>query len=208
MYKITAIEIQRKDETRSSVFINDVFSFGASTKAIERYGLAQGMVLTEEAYGELLVRLQLDKAKYTALNYLSTQNKTEKQVTDKLIEKEYSIEIVEEVLTFLKKYGYVDDELFTRRYVESKARYGKKSARYIQSQLYMKGISGCNVFEAWEGLEEAEIDNILYFLQKYKFDKALPYENKRKIINRLLNKGFTYERIQKSIGNLDESFEV
>lgn len=208
MYTVTKIEVQKKDPSRSSVFINDVFDFGATTKALERYGLIKGMVLSQEAYDALLERIQLDKAKYRALEYIATHNKTEKQVRDKLIQAEYSPIIVDQVIEFLQKYRYIDDIDFARRYTESKATYGRKSGRQIQSMLYMKGITSINPFEIWEGLEEIELANTTYFLEKYKYSNDLTYEQKRKIVNRILNKGFSYQTIQKSIGNLDESFEV
>lgn len=208
MYRITKIEVQKKDDTRSSIFINGVFDFGITTKAVERYGLVQGMELTEEAYEELLMRIQLDKAKYRALEYLAGHNKTEKQVRDKLIRAEYSGIVIDEVIEFLKKYSYIDDDYFARRYIESKAVYGRKSARQIQSQLYLKGITSINPFDIWEELSEVEAQNVTYYLKKYKYEKELDYTQKRKIISRILNKGFSYEIIQKSIVNLDESFEV
>lgn len=208
MYTITKIETQKKDDTRSSIFINGIFDFGMTQKAVKRYGLVEGMVLSEEGYNELMECIQLDKAKYYALDYLSRNNKTEKQVRDKLIEKEYSLMIVDKVLEFLKKYNYVDDAYYARRYIESKAVYGKKSARQIQSQLYMKGITSINAFEVWERMEELEEENVTYFLEKYRYNRSLDYQEKRKIVSRIMNKGFSYQIIQQSIGKLDESFEV
>lgn len=208
MYTITKIEPQKKDETRVSVYINHVFDFGITLKAMKRYGLVEGMTLDEIGYENLLRGIQLDKAKYRALDYLASHHKTEKQVRDKLQQAEYSEWIIDEVITFLKKYNYLDDESFAKRYIESKARYGRKSARQIQSQLYLKGIPGVRPFEVCEELEELETENILYYLKKYKYNTEMDYQSKRKLIARILNKGFSYEILQKSIVNLDESFEV
>ena len=208
MYTITKIEAQKKDDKRSSVFINDQFDFGVTTKSIERYGLKEGMILNEEEYENLLRRIQLDKAKYCALEYLSRNQKTEKQIREQLLKHEYNERIIEEVVTFLKTYHYIDDMEFAKRYIESKAVYGRKSSRYIQSQLYLKGISQVNPMEVWHSLEEVEQENIIYFLDKYHYKKQLDYNQKRKIINRILNKGFSYEMIKKCIDKLDESFEV
>lgn len=80
--------------------------------------------------------------------------------------------------------------------------------RQIKSQLYTKGIKTVAMDEEQERLERLEQENITYFLEKYGYNKDLDYQHKRKIISRLLGRGFSYTAIQKSIGKIDESFEI
>lgn len=207
MYTVTKIEEQKKDITRSSVFINGIFDFGASSKAIKRYGLEVNMTLNEEEYNRLLDTVQLDKAKYRALDYMASAHKTEKQVREKLIKAEYSESVVEKVIEFLKSYKYLDDDIFAKRYMESKLTYGKKSAKQIQSILYTKGITGINSHEICENVEELEAENIAYFLNKYRYDPEMEYTEKRKIIGKIIGRGFNYTLVEKVIRKLYESFD-
>ncbi len=207
MYTVTKIEEQKKDATRVSVFINGAFDFGISLKALKRYEISEGQVLDETTYRELLGRIQLDKAKYYALDYLSRNSKTEMQVRDKLVSKEYSMYIVDEVMTFLKTYRYVDDAYYAKRYAESKATYAHKSARHIQSQLYLKGIRDVNCFEVLENMDDLENENVAYFLMKYKYKPTMTYQEKHKIMSKIMGRGFSYEIIQKNINNLHETWE-
>ncbi|MDA3732572.1 RecX family transcriptional regulator [Niameybacter massiliensis] len=203
-YEITAIEPQKKDPDRSSVYINGEFSFGASNKAVERYGLVAGMVLDNAGYEALMSKLQLDKAKMRALNSIARGDKTEQQMRMLLLKAEYSEWIIEEVISFLKKYSYINDENFVKRYMNSKVKYNHKSLRKVQSELYSKGIVVSDLETYKEKYAEEEEENILYFLNKFKYSSELEYKDKQKIINRILTRGFSYSAVERCIRRQNE----
>lgn len=207
-YEITAIEEQKKDPERCSVFINGTFGFGLSKKAVERYNLCAGTVLEEDAYQKLVERIQLDKAKFKALDSISRGSKSEKQMREKLIQAEYSIYIVEEVISFLKKYNYINDEEFARRYVDSKSQYSHKSLRQIQSELYKKGVAVDRIKDYCEESEQREEENIEYFLNKFKYNSVLDFKQKQKIINRLLTRGFSYSQVERCLRKRNEGLDA
>lgn len=207
-YEITAIEMQKKDPERCSVFINGEFAFGLSKKAVERYNLKAGSILNEEQYQTLMVRIQLDKAKFKALDSISRGGKTEKQIREKLLQAEYSTYIIDEVITFLKKYNYINDEEYTKRYIDAKSHYSHKSLRQIKMELYKKGISVGNITEYCEDADTLEWENINYFLDKYKYDVLLEFKDRQKIINRILTKGFSYSNIERCIRTRNEGFDA
>lgn len=207
-YEITAIEVQKKDAERCSVFINGEFGFGISKKAVERYGLIAGSVLGEDEYQALMMRLQLDKAKFKALDSISRGGKTEKQIKEKLLEAEYSTYIVDEVLAFLKKYNYINDDDYARRYIDAKSQYSHKSLRQIKAELYKKGISVTDLTMYCEDPDTLEQENIDYFLEKYRYDGSLELKDRQKIINRILTKGFSYSNIERCIRKKNEGFDA
>ncbi|MEF9958411.1 MAG: RecX family transcriptional regulator [Niameybacter sp.] len=205
-YEITAIEVQKKDPDRSSIFINGSFSFGVSNKAVERYNLVAGMVLDETGYEGLMSQIQLDKAKMRALNSVARGDKTELQMRQALAKAEYSEWIIEEVITFLKKYNYINDENFVKRYMNSKVKYAHKSLRKIQSELYTKGVT-VNDLESYKAqYAQEEEENILYFLNKFRYHSELEYKDKQKIINRILTRGFSYSTVERCIRQQEEGF--
>ena len=207
-YEITAIEEQKKDPNRCSVFINGAFGFGLSKKAVERYQLCVGTVLDQPAYEKLMAALQLDKAKFKALDMISRGSKSEKQMREKLIQAEYSEYIVEEVMQFLKKYQYIDDDALAKRYIESRSQYSHKSLRQIKSELYRKGILVDQVKDYCEDTEEREEANIEYFLDKFRYDPTWDIKQKQKIINRLLTRGFQYSQVEKCLRKRNEGFDA
>lgn len=203
---ITQIENQKKDTTRYSIYINGDFAFGVSEQALKRHNLVEGMVFSEQEYESFLKVLQLEKAKFKALDYISRRNRTKEQVKDKLVSLEYEEGIIEQVIQFLEKYHYIDDERFAERYIEQQMQVGHKSFRKTCYDLYQKGI--CVSKSLDKTLETIERENILYYLNKYKYSHEINPKEKDKIIKRLLSRGFGYNFISKEIGNLDESFDI
>lgn len=207
-YQITAIEEQKKDLNRCSVFVNRAFAFGITKKALSRYQIYVGQTLTSTEYEHLLERLQLDQAKFKALDLISRGNKSEKEIRERLMRAEYSSYIVEEVIVFLKKYHYIDDQALARRYIESKSKYAHKSLRQIQTELYKKGIYMNNLRTYYEEAEKQEEENINYFLDKFKYNPEWDSKQKQKIINRLLTRGFQYSQIERCLRKRNEAFDA
>ncbi|MBU3811533.1 MAG: RecX family transcriptional regulator, partial [Candidatus Niameybacter stercoravium] len=167
-----------------------------------------GMVLDQPAYEKLMAALQLDKAKFKALDMISRGSKSEKQMREKLIQAEYSEYIVEEVMQFLKKYQYIDDDALAKRYIESKSQYSHKSLRQIKAELYRKGIVVDQVKDYCEETEEREEANIEYFLDKFRYNPTWDIKQKQKIINRLLTRGFQYSQVEKCLRKRNEGFDA
>ena len=155
-----------------------------------------------------MAALQLDKAKFKALDMISRGSKSEKQMREKLIQAEYSEYIVEEVIQFLKKYQYIDDDALAKRYIESRSQYSHKSLRQIKAELYRKGILVDQVKDYCEDTEEREEANIEYFLDKFRYDPTWDIKQKQKIINRLLTRGFQYSQVEKCLRKRNEGFDA
>jgi len=85
------------------------------------------------------VNEQLQKAKDAAYNYLSYRARSVKEVRDKLVQKEFAEEIIEQVVDDLQRQKLLNDQEFTRRFVE--ARLGRANgSRKLAQELRRKGI--------------------------------------------------------------------
>ena len=45
-------------------------------------------------------------------------DRTEAQLREKLLQAEFSPELVEEAVAYVKSFGYIDDERYVRNYIE------------------------------------------------------------------------------------------
>lgn len=208
MKTITKVEVQKRNPERVSVFIDEVFAFGAYVDDAYEYNIKKGVVLDDAAYEELINKLQFRKAKYTALEYINTGNKTEHQVRQKLKDKEYDETVIERILEFLKSYHFIDDEDFKKRYMEYQTSVKRKSIKQTQYELYKKGVENNNFGDTLEDMSSVEQQNIAYYLEKYGYNPDLEYSQKQKIIARLLRRGFNYDNIRNVIGAIGESFDI
>jgi regulatory protein len=66
------------------------------------------------------VNEQLQKAKDAAYNYLSYRARSVKEVRDKLVQKEFAEEIIEQVVDDLQRQKLLNDREFARRFVEAR----------------------------------------------------------------------------------------
>ena len=82
---------------------------------------------------------QLQKAKDAAYNYLSYRARSVKEVRDKLAQKEFAEEIIEQVVDDLQRQKLLNDREFARRFVEARLSRANGSRKLAQ-ELRRKGI--------------------------------------------------------------------
>ena len=82
---------------------------------------------------------QLQKAKDAAYNYLSYRARSVKELREKLVQKEFAEESIEQVVDDLQRQKLLNDREFARRFVE--ARLGRANgSRKLAQELRRKGI--------------------------------------------------------------------
>ena len=140
----------------------------------------------------------LKQAKLKALRLLTDMDRTEEQLRIKLKQKEYPDEIIEQTIEYVKSFGYINDENYAKRFVES--RKNSKSRKEICASLMQKGLSKEYIDEALAECysEEDELQTIASLLQKKHFSaENCSKEEKTKITGYLMRKGFGYESVRK-----------
>ena len=76
-------------------------------------------------------------------------DRTEKGLTDKLRQAEFSPEAVEDAIAYVKSYGYINDARYARTYISF--RMESKSRQKILSELQMKGCGPSDCTGCLEG---------------------------------------------------------
>jgi len=137
-------------------------------------------------------------AREKAVYYLQFSGKTESELRKKLAEKEFSPASVDYAIDFVKRYRYLDDEDYTRRFFEKNGM--KKSQKQMIYELTQKGI-GREVLE--RVLEDVSVDEeaqILALLRKRGYaGEDATREEKQKISAYLARKGFSYDAISSAL---------
>lgn len=144
-------------------------------------------------------------AKYynLTLRYLSFRQRSEKEIRDYLHKKQIQESLIEIIITKLKEHRFLNDEEFTKTWVESRIRFKPRSLRMIERELVQKGIS--------KEIIELVIHNSQFTIQNDKkmakrlIDKKLPRikgtkkEIYQKLVRFLVQKGFDWNVIKQSI---------
>ena len=131
------------------------------------------------------------KARLKALKILERMDRTEAQLREKLLQAEFSPELVEDAIAYVKSYGYIDDERYVRNYIEYRRE--QKSRRQLEQELqYRKGVPQELIQKVYEDLEPADEKPLIRrFLEKKGYRPEITDEKTRqKLIAALLRKGF------------------
>ncbi|MCL2564724.1 MAG: RecX family transcriptional regulator [Defluviitaleaceae bacterium] len=199
---ITAIEEQKKNKDRRSIFIDGDFAFGISAQELAFTGLKEGDEISPKALDKIKQTAVLADAKNLAFKYLSHSMRTKREVRQKLKTYDFEEDLIEEVIAFLESHRYIDDASYAEKYIEEKLRHSYGRER-IKRDLYLKGIDSETISSCLEELHEDPTEKILQLLEKKIKSETKEEFNKKerqKIYNFLNSRGFGYDEVKGAIG--------
>lgn len=189
--------MQKKNQNRCSVFINEEFAFGMDLDSVIKYDIQKGNEYTDEEYEELLKKLQYEKAKFAALRYIDYSGRTIKETTDKLHTLEFEESVIEATIEFLQRYGYLDDKAYAKGFIRNRIENKNHGRRKISYDLIKRGISKDISGPILEEYVEAEYQGALELYEKRTKGKELKdHKEKMKVTRYLQSRGFPYEIIR------------
>lgn len=203
-------DIVELDKKRCKVFIDGEFAFVLYKGELRDYKIKTGEELAESAYEEITGTLLVKRARLRAMNLLQKKDYTEKQLRDKLQEGLYSADIVDDAISYVKSYRYLDDERFARDYITYHME--MRSRNRIIQDLIGKGINKDTVLQIIEELyQEAnessdtdiEQEQIERLLAKKHYSDDLEYKDKQKITGFLLRRGYTMDSIRSAMNHFE-----
>jgi len=203
--KITKIEIQKRKKDRVNVYINEEYSFACSVDLVFSFGLSKGKIVDAESLKKISEEDNYISCKSYALNVIERNYKTEKQMLDKLIKKEYSEKAINRVFIFLKEYSFVDDNKYTDLYISEKI--NKQGKIRIKYDLLKKGIEPKLIDRKLENIDITLEKISIEILAKKKYDSIIKTEgNYLKIYNKLksylFRLGYTSDLVNESLKSL------
>lgn len=201
MPKITTISIQKNNKNRCNLFLDGEFYKGVSLESVYKNHLKEGQDISQDRLEYILTENERGDALSKALNYISKSLKTKRQVYDYLIRKGYSEDVSWYVIDKLKEYKYLDDEHYSKRYIESVNTQGPKMVEY---KLMSKGVNKQDVENAFLNSEVDYNQMAKNLAEKYLRSKEITKENIAKAYRYLLGKGFSYEQAEFALSQFKE----
>ncbi len=200
---ITKIEIQKKNDSRSSVFIDNKFAFGASNVDILFYKLKENQEISEDKLNEILEAIVYIKARDAAFKYLGFKARTQKELFNKLLEKEYSEEVAEKICEEMIKYKYIDDLSYAQNYLKEQLSFKGNGTSKIKFQLLQKGISREIIDSLFEEddfhTEQLEKAKQLIEVKTRRIDlENITDKEKKKVYDFLLRRGYSYSVVNEA----------
>ena len=130
------------------------------------------------------------KARQKAIKYIMYKMRTSYEVKNKLLELEFDEKIIDKVIYDLIQLEYINDEEFTKKFIQSNKKSKKFSKNMIKLKLKTKGIDDDIIEKYFNEIGFDEIEAIKKMLVKKHFSAEMEYEEKKKIIAYCVRKGF------------------
>ena len=139
-----------------------------------------------------------------SLKYLSYRPRSEKEVVDALVRKKAPQDVVEKIIANLKELRFINDDEFTRWWVEQRTTFKPRSKYIIGVELRQKGISQ-ELIDTYLTEDKETAINDLEQAKKLAERKIKRYrhlerqELYQKLGGALARKGFSWDVIKRAI---------
>lgn len=139
-----------------------------------------------------------DEIKQKMVNYCVYQDRCHYEVEQKMKEFVLILEAKEEILLYLIKENYLNEERFVRSYIRGKFNIKQWGRNKIKIHLKQKGINDKLINNCMDEIYEDDYRKAIEKLWEnyYQKQKGLKeYQRKSKTIRYLMSRGFEYEEI-------------
>ncbi|MCU0495937.1 MAG: RecX family transcriptional regulator [Anaerolineae bacterium] len=203
---ITALEIQKRNQERVNVFIDQEFAF--SLNLLEAARLRKGQTLSEPEIASLRADDAVVKAYESAIRFLAHRPRSTAEVRRNLESKSIDDPEIEQVIARLTANRYLDDEAFARFWVENRLNFKPLGHTALRYELRQKGIADTLIDTI---LSELDLTESAYRAAKSQIRrlKGLDARTLRnKLGNFLKRRGFSYAVIEDVILRLQDEDDV
>jgi regulatory protein len=211
--RITAITAQQRQANRVNIIVDGKYRFSLDVFQLSDLGVKVGKEYSEEELVALEQESQFGKLYARALEYTMLRPHSAKEVRDYLWRKTRTTKvrskktgelydkpgvspvIADRVYDRLVEKGHIDDEKFTRYWVENRSIIKGASHRKLSQELMAKGVDRALIEAALSTTERSEEEDLRKVIAK----KRARYPDEQKFIAYLMRQGFRYDDIKDSL---------
>lgn len=201
--KITALKPQMRSRDRLNVYLDGEYTF--SLAVLTAVNLKVGVWLSDEDITRLQTADEVGRARVRVLDYLSYRPRSEWEIREYLQKREFSSPAIDAVVNALSDINLINDSAFAQYWLENRAQFRPKGKRVLSRELRQKGVSSQLIDETLEAYDEKEAARRVYTEQARRLMNLSPDVFRRRLIERMARRGFSYDLIQELLANHDFS---
>jgi regulatory protein len=205
--KITNISPQVRNPKRKTLTFDDGSVFGISEDVFVLYNFKIDEEIDEDLYNTIFIDETKSKIFNSAVRLLSYRMRSCNELKKRLIEKKYPENLIDKTIDKLLEMGYLNDLEFAEAFAHDKVNnrmIGPIALRnefgpyYIDSEVIDRAISSVyNNFPTKKLIEQ------LIAKKKFKPGSRLDQKTKKRLIDFLKRKGFTWNDISQVLSDLN-----
>jgi regulatory protein len=208
--RITKIEVQKRRPDRRNIYADGEFLIGLHVETLLRSGLRIGDVIAQEQLATLHTHENLLAARTAALQYLSVRPRSEREIRDKLRDKEFAAPEIDQVVTALTRAGLINDHEFARTYIRNSMAVRPVGELQLRRKLLLLGVARPIIDEAIQeiggqvDLNESATTLARQFLDRKRrsAQSGDPRKTKQQLIGFLSRRGYSWPVISSAIKSL------
>lgn len=189
-------------ETSASVYLSDGSVLHIPKTTVYEKGFRKGDSLDETVLSELQIASELSKIKDSALRFLSMRQHSSFELSQKLLKKGFSKQLITQVIQLLTGQNIIDDLKYAESYAAEALHFKKDGVQKVKSNLIKRGIRKeiiDDVLSAYEGEEEyftSALELARKKLPALQRTKSNTSQIKESLFRYLMGKGYKTATIQ------------
>jgi regulatory protein len=200
MYKITALQAQKRNNQRVNVYLDGEFAFGLAR--IVAAWLQIGQEISDDKIKQLQAEDALEVAYQRAIKFISYRSRSTSEVRKNLQKHDTTEENIELVLQRLIEHNLLNDANFARTWVENRSEFRPRGRRALEYELRQHGIDAETIEKSLESINEEELA-YQAAQKKVRQIKNLEFQEfRQKMYRYLAQRGFSYETISTTIDHV------
>ncbi len=190
---LSGIKPQTKNPQRVNLYLDGRFWISLDIFQVTDLGLKIGAVIEPDRQRQIEQESLFGKAYSRALDLLARRPRSEKEIVDYALRKQWPEPIARRVIERLYQKGYLDDRQFAARWAQSRQQGRPRSRRRLAAELRQKGVGAEEAAEALDSYDEqAALAEIIT-------QKGRRYGDPRQLAAYLARQGFDWEDIKRAL---------
>lgn len=139
-----------------------------------------------------------------ALKVIEFKDRTEKEIREKLTQKGYDENIIEDEIAFLKDYGFINDLRYAQRFISDAINLKKWGKVRIRAELLRKGVDREIIDNAVEdAFMDVDDDRLLNEMRRrFKNSDLSNIKERTRIFNFYMRRGFSPDEIKGAMNQM------
>lgn len=204
--KMEVVQSIKKEKTGYLLTTKSGLKVVVSEDSLVKHRLLKDSEVSDELLQQIKEEASFDIGYQKALNFLSYQLRSEKEIKDYLKKHEIDDAQVTLILDKLKDLALLDDKIFAESYVRTAIRTTDKGPQGVKEFLMKKGVPSETIEEAiglFDNTHQLELGEKLVEKMARKYQQNSQKERRNKIRQQLFIKGFHSDVITQLIDGLE-----
>ena len=210
---ITKISPQKKNGDRFSLFHKKTFLIGVSSQTLLDYSIQKGTELSRELFFRLTTSEEYQSVKERCYRLLSGRDHGAEELKHKLIQKGFSPSMCDQVVEEFRNKDLLNDRAYASGFAHDKYHLKQWGPRKITSALFKKGVPKAVITDVISELKNTidPVDTCIKLaLKRRRHFLREPdlFKRKQKIFRYLTGKGYSSDKINKAMPNIEKQLDA